>query len=214
MTAELPGSSLSKREPEVGEPALVSRAMWHRPWRHGLWSIAEMRVSPLPAIQSLIPGSESHITRPRLECDFSLHGRRPSHLELFDYKPQLASSTGHCRLRTCSRAIGPLSSTRILLCWAPSSSSPGMVTAERSFRAPAAFDEGGRRHCHREIDGHRRLIMRSGQVLMNTGSQQFGRPSMGAWVTYGLGSESQDLPAFVVFSSGKKGPSGGNSCWG
>ncbi|MBM3776017.1 MAG: DUF1501 domain-containing protein, partial [Acidobacteria bacterium] len=49
---------------------------------------------------------------------------------------------------------------------------------------------------------------------MNTGSQQFGRPSMGAWVTYGLGSESRDLPAFVVFSSGKKGPSGGNSCWG
>ena len=37
---------------------------------------------------------------------------------------------------------------------------------------------------------------------------------MGAWVTYGLGSESHDLPAFVVFSSGKKGPSGGNSCWG
>jgi hypothetical protein len=53
-----------------------------------------------------------------------------------------------------------------------------------------------------------------GQLLMNTGTQQFGRPSMGAWVTYGLGSESQDLPAFVVFSSGKKGPSGGNSCWG
>jgi hypothetical protein len=37
---------------------------------------------------------------------------------------------------------------------------------------------------------------------------------MGAWVTYGLGSESRDLPGFVVFSSGKKGPSGGNSNWG
>jgi hypothetical protein len=49
---------------------------------------------------------------------------------------------------------------------------------------------------------------------MNTGTQQFGRPSMGAWVLYGLGSESRDLPAFVVFSSGAKGPSGGNSCWG
>src|ERR1051326_9072797 len=49
---------------------------------------------------------------------------------------------------------------------------------------------------------------------MNTGSQQFGRPSMGSWVTYGLGSESKDLPAFVVFSSGKAGPSGGDSCWG
>lgn len=53
-----------------------------------------------------------------------------------------------------------------------------------------------------------------GQILMNTGSQQFGRPSMGSWVTYGLGSESRDLPAFVVFSSGSKGPSGGNSNWG
>ncbi|MEO7653394.1 MAG: DUF1501 domain-containing protein [Bryobacteraceae bacterium] len=53
-----------------------------------------------------------------------------------------------------------------------------------------------------------------GQLLMNTGSMNFGRPSMGAWLTYGLGSESQNLPAFVVFSSGKKGPSGGNSCWG
>src|SRR5678816_1289518 len=49
---------------------------------------------------------------------------------------------------------------------------------------------------------------------MNTGSQQFGRPSMGAWVTYGLGSESSDLPAFVVFSSGSKGTSGGASNWG
>src|ERR1041385_129235 len=37
---------------------------------------------------------------------------------------------------------------------------------------------------------------------------------MGSWVTYGLGSESKDLPAFVVFSSGKNGPSGGDSCWG
>ena len=52
------------------------------------------------------------------------------------------------------------------------------------------------------------------QIFMNTGSQQFGRPSFGAWVTYGLGSESRDLPAFVVLSSGKKGPSGGNSNWG
>ena len=52
------------------------------------------------------------------------------------------------------------------------------------------------------------------QLLMNTGSMQFGRPSMGAWSVYGLGNESKDLPAFVVFSSGAKGPSGGNSCWG
>ena len=53
-----------------------------------------------------------------------------------------------------------------------------------------------------------------GQIMMSTGSQIFGRPSIGAWVGYGLGSESQDLPGFVVFSTGNKGPSGGNSNWG
>jgi hypothetical protein len=52
------------------------------------------------------------------------------------------------------------------------------------------------------------------QILMNTGSSQFGRPSFGSWVTYGLGSEAEDLPGFIVFSSGYKGPSGGNSNWG
>jgi hypothetical protein len=53
-----------------------------------------------------------------------------------------------------------------------------------------------------------------GQSQMTTGSQIFGRPSFGAWTLYGLGSEAQDLPGFVVFSTGSKGPSGGNSNWG
>ena len=51
------------------------------------------------------------------------------------------------------------------------------------------------------------------QLMMTTGSQQFGRPGLGAWTTYGLGSESSDLPAFVVFNSGKKGPSSGSASW-
>jgi uncharacterized protein (DUF1501 family) len=49
-----------------------------------------------------------------------------------------------------------------------------------------------------------------GQLLLMTGSTQFGRPTMGAWVTYGLGSESRNLPGFVVLSSGV-GTSGGAS---
>src|SRR5204863_5974140 len=52
-----------------------------------------------------------------------------------------------------------------------------------------------------------------GQIFMNTGSVQFGRPSVGAWVTYGLGSESQNLPGFVVLSSAG-GTSGGAGNWG
>src|SRR5262245_10343486 len=53
-----------------------------------------------------------------------------------------------------------------------------------------------------------------GQLFMNTGSQVFGRPSMGAWLTYGLGSDSHDLPGFVVLLSGENAPDGGKSCWG
>lgn len=49
--------------------------------------------------------------------------------------------------------------------------------------------------------------------MMSTGSQQFGRPSMGSWLTYGLGSEPENLPAYVVFNSGKKGPSAGSGNW-
>jgi uncharacterized protein (DUF1501 family) len=51
------------------------------------------------------------------------------------------------------------------------------------------------------------------QILFNTGSARPGNPSMGSWVTYGLGTEAEDLPGFVVMSSGG-GTSGGASNWG
>ena len=52
------------------------------------------------------------------------------------------------------------------------------------------------------------------QMLLYTGFSQFGKPSMGSWITYGLGSENQDLPGFVVLVSGNKIPSAGKSAWG
>ena len=52
------------------------------------------------------------------------------------------------------------------------------------------------------------------KLFMNTGSGQFGRPSLGSWLTYGLGSESSDLPGFVVLQSGPRGPRGGSVLWG
>lgn len=51
------------------------------------------------------------------------------------------------------------------------------------------------------------------KLFMNTGSPQPGRPGMGAWVTYGLGSEASDLPGFVVLQSGPRGPRAGASLW-
>ena len=52
------------------------------------------------------------------------------------------------------------------------------------------------------------------KFFMNTGFNRFGRPSMGAWVTYGIGSEASDLPGFVVLQSGPRGPRGGAPNWG
>ena len=52
------------------------------------------------------------------------------------------------------------------------------------------------------------------QLLMHTGSQRLGRPSMGSWVTYGLGTENANLPGYVVLTSGGNNPDAGKSVWG
>jgi len=52
------------------------------------------------------------------------------------------------------------------------------------------------------------------QLLLHTGSPRLGYPSLGAWVTYGLGTENQDLPGFIVLLSGGKQPSAGKNVWG
>ena len=52
------------------------------------------------------------------------------------------------------------------------------------------------------------------KIFVNTGSPQAGRPSLGSWLSYGIGSESTDLPAFVVLQSGSRGPRGGVQNWG
>src|SRR6267378_691697 len=139
----------------------------------------------------------------------------PSHLEMFDYKPELAKWNGKpppAELVKGYRAafINPSST---LLGPKFKFTKHGQSGAELSELLP---------HLAEVVDDI--AIVKSmwtdafnhapGQIFMNTGTQQFGRPSMGAWVTYGLGSESSDLPAYVVFSSGSKGTSGGSSNWG
>jgi len=52
------------------------------------------------------------------------------------------------------------------------------------------------------------------QLYVHTGNPRFGFASMGAWATYGLGTENQDLPGFVVLTSGGNNPDGGKSLWG
>src|SRR5437016_2296952 len=139
----------------------------------------------------------------------------PSHLELFDYKPELAKWDGKlppADLLKGYRAafINPNST---LLGPKYKFAKHGQCGAEISELLPnlasVADDITIVKSMHTDQFNHA-----PGQILMTTGSPQFGRPSMGAWVTYGLGSESSDLPAFVVFSTGTKGTSGGASNWG
>ena len=52
------------------------------------------------------------------------------------------------------------------------------------------------------------------QLFLQTGSPRAGRPSIGAWVTYGLGSENENLPGYMVLVSGGKSPSAGKNAWG
>ncbi|MCI0419413.1 MAG: DUF1501 domain-containing protein [Acidobacteria bacterium] len=139
----------------------------------------------------------------------------PSHLELFDFKPQLAKFDGTLPpadllkgyraafINPNSKLLGPRFK------FAKHGKSGAELSELLPHLATVVDDIAIVKSMATDAFNHA-----PGQILMNTGSQQFGRPSMGSWVTYGLGSESQDLPAFVVFSSGKKGPSGGNSCWG
>jgi hypothetical protein len=139
----------------------------------------------------------------------------PSHLELFDYKPQLA------------RFDGTLPPEELIKGYRAAFINPSSKLLGPKFKFRACGKSGTQLsellpHLGRVVDDV--AIVKSlstdafnhapAQILMNTGSSQFGRPSFGSWVTYGLGSESEDLPGFIVFSSGAKGPSGGNSNWG
>jgi hypothetical protein len=149
----------------------------------------------------------------RVICLFMAGG--PSQLELFDYKPQL------------EKFSGTLPPPELLKGYRAAFINPNSTLLGPKFKFAKHGQSGAELselipHTAEIVDDI--TIVKSmvtdafnhapGQLLMNTGSQLFGRPSAGAWVTYGLGSESKDLPAFVVFSSGQKGPSGGNSCWG
>jgi hypothetical protein len=202
------------------DPKLVARRWFFRQCGVGLGAIALnelLRESGLaaPAQTDPLAVKQSHHAAKAKRVVFLFMAGAPSHLELFDYKPQLAKYDGTLPpkhliegyraafINPSSKLLGPKFKF----------AKHGQCGAELSELLP---------HLAGVVDDL--AIVKSmvtdafnhapAQIFMNTGSQQFGRPSFGSWATYGLGSESRDLPAFVVMNSGKKGPSGGNSNWG
>jgi hypothetical protein len=139
----------------------------------------------------------------------------PSHLELFDNKPELAKWNGKLPpadlLRDYRAAF--INPDAKLLGPKFKFARHGQSGAELSELLPqlatVADDLCIVKSMATDAFNHA-----PAQIFLSTGAQQFGRPSLGAWALYGLGSESDELPGFVVFSTGSKGPSGGNSNWG
>ena len=140
----------------------------------------------------------------------------PSQLDLFDYKPKLVELNGkpipqsyiegkRFAFMGSSHGTTLLGSRRRF----QQHGQNGAWVSELLPHTAAVADELCLvTSCATELFNHA-----PAKLFMNTGSGQFGRPSMGAWVTYGLGSESSDLPGFVVLQSGPRGPRGGAMHW-
>jgi hypothetical protein len=138
----------------------------------------------------------------------------PSQFELFDYKPELAKRSGQLPPGELikgykSAFINPNSALLGPKFKFGQHGLSGMHVSELMPHTAAVADELCFIHSmHTEAVNHA-----PGQIMMNTGSQNFGRPSFGAWSLYGLGSESENLPGYIVLASGK-GTSGGASNYG
>ena len=188
----------------VGLGAIALGSLFHQ---NG-WAAPAALANPLAPKQPHFPGKAKRVI-------FLFMAGAPSHLELFDNKPALTKWNGQpppAELIKDYRAafINP---NAALLGPKFKFTKHGKSGAELSELLPhlasVADDIAIVKSMHTDAFNHA-----PAQILMSTGSQQFGRPSMGAWTTYGLGCETQDLPSFVVFSTGNKGPSGGASNWG
>ena len=163
--------------------------------------------SPLSAKQPHFPARAKRVI-------YMFQAGAPSHLELFDNKPELTKSDGKLppkELLAGYRAafIDPNSALLGPKFKFEKHGQCGMELSEvLPYTAKIADDICLVRSMQTDAVNHA-----PAQIMMNTGSQQFGRPSFGSWSLYGLGSECQELPGFVVLTSAK-GTSGGASNYG
>ena len=139
----------------------------------------------------------------------------PPHLDLFDYKPELVRHDGEL----CPKEY--LEGKR----FAFTSGTPRLLGTRRQF---GRYGESGvvlsDALPHLQGVADEMCIVRSmhsdqfnhapAELLVYTGSPRSGRPSIGSWVTYGLGSESSNLPGFVVLISSGVQPNGGTNSYG
>ncbi len=142
----------------------------------------------------------------------------PSQFELYDFKPELIKYDG----KECPEAL--LKGKRFAFMDTFTKEKPKLLGTRRKFKqhgkSGSWFSEllpniGSQADEITFLKGVATENFNHGpaKCFANTGSVRFGRPSMGSWITYGIGSQSQDLPGFVVLQSGPRGPRGGAALW-
>ncbi|QEH37008.1 hypothetical protein OJF2_55930 [Aquisphaera giovannonii] len=210
----------------AGDPRSISRRWFLGQCGVGLGSMALAHLLGQDGYAAATPGTPSlganplaprapHFAPKAKRVIFLFMAGGPSHLELFDNKPHLAKFDGKLPpadllkgyraafINPDARLLGPK------FPFARHGQSGTELSTLLPHLAGVVDDIAVIKGMTTDAFNHA-----PGQIMMSTGSMIFGRPSFGAWTCYGLGSESNDLPGFVVFSTGKKGPSGGNSNWG
>lgn len=179
-----------------------------------LTSLLSKNAIAAPAAVDPLAPKEPHFPAKAKNVIFLFMAGGPSQFEMFDYKPMLEKLDGTLPpadlldgyraafINPNSKLLGPKFK------FSKHGESGAEISETLPHTAKVADDLCIVRAMKTDAFNHA-----PAQLFMTTGSQQFGRPSMGSWVTYGLGSESQNLPAFVVMNSGKKGASSGSASW-
>ncbi|MBK9169942.1 MAG: DUF1501 domain-containing protein [Bryobacterales bacterium] len=181
----------------------------------GKAALASMFASSMPAAAPRGP----HFPAKAKSVIFLFMAGGPSQFELFDFKPDLERYDG----KVCPQEF--LEGKRFAFMETFTQEPPRLLGPTRKFQR---YGESGRYvsellpHTARVVDDLAFVTTirtdnfnhAPAKIFMNTGAIRFGRPSMGSWVTYGIGSEAKDLPGFVVLKSGPRGPRGGTLNWG
>jgi len=155
-----------------------------------------------------------HFAPKAKQCIFVFLAGAPSHVDLYDPKPELIKQHGQQLPKSLTEKVrfAFIKKESAILMGSPRKfAKHGNCGMELSDLLPnvasCANDIALVRSMHTDAFNHH-----PAQLMMTTGVPRFGRPSMGSWLTYGLGSESNNLPAYVVLSAGR-GSSGGVSNW-
>jgi hypothetical protein len=163
--------------------------------------------------RAMLPAAPKFVPRAKHVIYLFMSGA-PSQLDLYDNKPLLTRFDGKPVPAEIvkDQRYAFIQRDAALMASRFKFAQHGQSGAELSEMLPHLGRRRGRARNH-PLDVDHAVQPCACQIFMNTGSPQLGRPAMGAWVTYGLGTEVDDLPGFIVLHSGG-GASGGAHNWG